>query len=127
MSCTSSEEHGFIDQQLCGGPGLCVPLTQTQLGLQGVGGAVWPPLSKLKACITVRQGSEGAGEYTLRDPSSEGVSGPSPEAVAGWLAGWYDVGPVGPSCVHAEQQHRVLCGWQVHMTIRLAVVGRKTR
>lgn len=61
----SSEERGFIDHQLCGGPGLRVPLTRRRLGLPGVEG-------KLTACVLARQGSEGAAADTRRDPSSRG-------------------------------------------------------
>lgn len=90
MSRVSSEERGFIDQQLCGAPGLCVPLAQTRLGLQGIGGAVWPPLGKLTARVMARQGSGGAGEYTLRIPPLGGFLAPRWRP---WLAGGCDAGP----------------------------------
>lgn len=72
MSLTSSEERGFIDQQLRGGPGPCVPLTQTWLGLPGIRGAARLPLGKPMGCVMVRQGSEEPGEHTLHDPGFGG-------------------------------------------------------
>lgn len=76
----------MIDQQLCWGPGLCVPLVQMQLGLEAPEGSLTP--TETCGCIAARQGPQGLAQ--CRAGSSEStlvrVSSPAVKAVAGQLA-----------------------------------------